>query len=147
MLTKDGTLVVKTGHEINDTIQEPILPMIECIKSNDSLTGAVIPVACGPRERNVTMPLLFALCHGIETKATELAEKLEQETATASAYQAKANEWFGIAEWWRGFNGQETYAQKTAVAMSAAERQYAALEPLIEPISLLELLLAPLDRF
>jgi hypothetical protein len=133
--------------EISDAIQAPILPMIDCIKANPSLTGAVIPVACGPKERDVALPVLFALCHGISMKADDLAEKFTRQHAEAEECRARANEWFGLTDWWRGVNGQRTYAQRTVEATTAAEREYAKLEPLLAPISALETVLEPLICF
>jgi hypothetical protein len=140
-------LVNEEDEDAVERVVGPVRPLCDAVAASKTMVGSIIPVACGPSERNVVFPVLFALYYGIVARANDLIEEVNRQTSLMQHYADKSNEWGGITDWWRGVTGETTYASRAEAARADALRKYAAWEPLIEPAKALEPLINQLNRF
>jgi GTPase SAR1 family protein len=130
-----------------ERVLNPVRSLCSTVAASRTMIGSIIAVACGPDEQNVVFPVLFALYYGIVYRGNGLAAEVERQASLAQEYAARANEWLGLGELWRIMQGETTYTTRANDAQEEARRQYAALEPLIEPAQALEPLIEQLNRF
>jgi energy-coupling factor transporter ATP-binding protein EcfA2 len=144
------------------------------IAANERLTGTVVRVACGPDPRNVALPLLFVLRHGLtarlaalrkerqglEAEAHRHARERREQRQAAAEHRRSADEW-PIWNAVLDFFGEVTdgdRARWAAAAADAAEareqeavralqRKIDALAPLEQAARALDQYLADLDTF
>ncbi len=133
--------------ELDDRIVQSINGLVEAVAASKHVVGTVIPVACGPTEMNVPAPVLFALYFGVLLKHNALVEQLNAQVALAQQHEAKANEWLGLPDLWRSFNGETTYKERAGWAFGQAQAKLAEVQPLLEPIKGLQAYLEELPTF
>ncbi|XHR84683.1 MAG: hypothetical protein ACFKPT_10505 [Gloeotrichia echinulata GP01] len=126
--------------KFNVELLEPIKELIEVIEKSDLVSGALIPIACGQKNINVQMPLLYALQAGIHFKINSLKKQMEHHKeqirhheyiankhgSKASEYQDKSNGIGGqVRDWWRK-NIQElpTYVDLTNQEQNLAKKAW-----------------------
>lgn len=112
------------------SIDRQLASIIDASDSASQIVATRVPVACGARPRNVAVPLLWCLSHGL---LAEITRREDQVTATLAAeQQAKANASVinDISSW---FNGTESYTRQAFNARQKAQQEVRELRPLVQP--------------
>ncbi len=122
----------------------PFLPIIEAAAKTESVHGAIVPLICGPRPRNVTAPVLFCLAHAVSARADQLRREIDyhESAARQADYENTLFRW--LSDVW---NGRKTQGQIASEHRDEAWREQRALRPLIEPAAGLTRLLSHLEYF
>jgi GTPase SAR1 family protein len=122
----------------------PFLPIIEAAAKTGNVHGAIVPLICGPRPRNVTAPVLFCLSHAISARVLQLRDEIGYHESAARQADIENTLFRLISDVW---NGRKTQGQVASEHRAAAWREEQALEPLIEPAARLTRLLSDLEYF
>jgi len=119
-------------------------PLIDAVKGTQHLLGAIIPVSCGTRPRNVELPALWCLHVGIFVRGTILAQNIEFYKQRIQVAQRRSGILDNIVSTWRGEPTWRAIAFQTQEKMRNDQRQ---LEPLIVPSQRLEPLFTSITKF
>jgi Double-GTPase 2 len=137
-------LVDYSSDQTKKALRLPFLPIIDAAAKTENVHGAIVPLICGPRPRNVTAPVLFSLAHAVRARAEELRHEISYHESAAR--QADYDNTFlrFLSDVW---NGRKTQGQVASEHRTEAWREQRTLQPLIEPAARLTRLLGDLEYF
>jgi len=129
VLTK-ADLIIK----FEESFLLPFKSLIDLVNASQWVMGAFVPIACGVRSANVSMPLLFTLHAAVLSKATISAHLIENHYNQAQAWVEKSQGLGGFAKWVGDkWNGSITDRQMAESQMLKAVEQYKEFELIKEP--------------
>lgn len=114
----------------DDRALAPLRPLAEAAARNSKIQRGTVRVACGPAERNVAAPVLFALRHGIRNRAAELNDAWLYWVNLAKQEEVKAKVWGGWRDKLFAMTGQRTYAEEAIISRRIASNSLSAWWPL-----------------
>ena len=129
---------------LDESTLEPFRGLFEAIEASNSITGGIIPVACGIKSINVELPVLFALQIGVSVLVERLRKEMKEYQEMAEYYERQTYGIGGVLrELWDEFQGNETFRQKAQARYQKAQEKYQEIEPIIEPVEALNRYLSP----
>ncbi|GHJ47136.1 hypothetical protein Cs7R123_44780 [Catellatospora sp. TT07R-123] len=123
-------LVDIEDEKVCDRLAEPFLPLIEAVASSRHVIGTFVPVACGPEQFNVHIPVLWMLRFGIIGRAQQLERTIQSHIDQMQRHQNNDTLGDRFGAWWNGYTPQWQLAERSR---NSAAAELARYEPLIAP--------------
>jgi hypothetical protein len=113
------------------------------VNKSDKVSGALIPVACGTKNINVEIPLLYALQSAIISRVSSLKKEINDFKQEIKKYEKEARDYssqafkyrekssgFGgqVRDWWKDINGETTYAKLATQEGEKADKKWEEAE-------------------
>ncbi|TVQ45035.1 MAG: hypothetical protein EA365_08890 [Gloeocapsa sp. DLM2.Bin57] len=136
-----GIVLTKTDlvPNLNKQHLQPFQSLLQGISANKSMTGKIIPVACGVKNINVELPVLYALQIGISNYLSGLYKEMSEHQKKAQKYQQKSESFKGfLKEIWQTLNEEPTYSELASDSYLKSRQTYQKIQPIIEPVKTLE---------
>jgi Double-GTPase 2 len=108
--------------------------LIAAVNASSTISGAMIPIACGHELRNVVMPLLFALHMTVKWQAESARTAADTQEALARSYEDKSRGVTGAINWISSKLDEElTPRQKANQARSQATEKLQEFNRIRDP--------------
>lgn len=132
--------------QVDSQMLAPLQSLIEAIKLSNSVKGAIVPIACGPKAINIEIPLLFLLNTGVKLKVNNLRRQILTHETMAKIYQEKSQGFFGfIRDAWLAMMDGESYGSKFEQEKKHSELKFNEYNKILEPVKQLSKYLSDAD--
>lgn len=129
VLTKTDLLV-----EFPTQLLESLNGIISSIEASSLIRGTIIPVACGSKLCNISMPLLFSLHAAVQLKATTAQKNVSSHQTLAELYDSKSRGVGGVANWVVSkFKDEATFHSKAREEREKATEQQREFDKIRSP--------------
>ncbi|WP_328708427.1 TRAFAC clade GTPase domain-containing protein [Microbispora hainanensis] len=115
---------------VGERVTAPFGELLNATDSDEKVVGGLIPVACGPRPRNIELPVLLCLYYGLTNRVTALQSMIDNHMRDArdrAEHDTLLNRWISRAV------GEQSHADRVNALWHAAKQEYDRLTPLLDP--------------